>query len=531
MAALPWSPDVSRFARLKAWIVRHRLTLMDLAMIAMVVVVACFFAWQLDIFPDQSARARGMFLEVDEAMGLLALAFGLFSWSRLRAQRRETRRRIAAEAEARALAYEDPLTGLPNRRQFDQALKEALAQPPRAGAAHAVLMLDLNGFKRINDLHGHPAGDEALIQVASRLRSAVRDGDLVARLGGDEFAVLALHVAGPEAAGGLALRVLDGFDTVVEAGGSSHRIGCGVGIALAPQDGTEVETLARKADVALYRAKADDHSALRFFEPEMDRRLQERDRMERALRSATGTAALRPHFQPLVDIRTGRVQGFEALARWTDPEFGEVSPERFIPIADDCGLIGPITDALLREACAEAVRWPAEVELSFNISPIQLKDSTLGLRLMKILADTGLPPHRLEIEITESALVRDLEAAQALLGGIRDAGVKIALDDFGTGYSSLYHLRNFKLDKIKIDRSFVESMAFDRESAAIVQALIGLGSGLSLTVTAEGVETADQQAMLVEQGCRQAQGFLFSRAVPAEEALKLVAPAKAARRA
>jgi diguanylate cyclase (GGDEF)-like protein len=438
---------------------------------------------------------------------------------------------MAAEAEARALAFEDALTGLPNRRQFDHALKAALGAPPRAGGAHAVLLLDLNGFKRINDMFGHPAGDEALIQVAGRLRKAMRDDDLVARLGGDEFAVLAHHLAGPEAATGIARRIIEAFDAPVLAGGGEQILGTAIGVALAPKDGTTPEQLLRRADIALYRAKEEGGSALRFFEAEMDVRIRERDRMERDLRAAIGTPALRPHYQPVVDLKTGKVQGFEALARWTHPELGEVEPVRFIPIAEDCGLVGELTDSLLAQACGDAAQWPTEVGLSFNISPVQLKDRTLGLRLMAILGRTGLAPQRLEVEITESALVRDLEAAQEILGQIRDAGVKIALDDFGTGYSSLYHLRNFKLDKIKIDRSFVEAMAFDRDSAAIVQALIGLGSGLSLTVTAEGVENADQQAMLVEQGCGQAQGFLFSRAVPAAEALALVRPARKSRRA
>jgi diguanylate cyclase (GGDEF)-like protein len=512
-------------------IIRHRFTLIDVSMIALMLLSIGFFAWQIDVFPEQTSRSRELMLELDEVLGLIALGFGLFSWSRLRAQRRETGRRIAAEAEARALAFQDPLTGLPNRRQFDQAVRAALAQPPRAGGAHAVLLLDLNGFKKINDLHGHPVGDEALIQVASRLRSAVREGDLVARLGGDEFAVLAHHVSGPEAASGAALRIIDSLAAPVEAGGTTHRMGCGVGIALTPQDGTEIEALLRKADVALYRAKVEDGSTLRFFEPEMDHRLRERDGMERALRGAIGSPALRPHYQPLVDLKTGKVQGFEALARWTDPQFGEVEPARFIPIADDSGLIGPLTDWLLRQACTDALAWPAEIGLSFNISPVQLKDRTLGLRLLSILAETGLPPQRLEVEVTESALVRDLEAAQEILGAIRAAGVKIALDDFGTGYSSLYHLRNFKLDKIKIDRSFVEAMAHDSDSAAIVKALIGLGEGLSLAVTAEGVEDAEQQAMLVGHGCRQAQGYLFSRPVPAAEALKLLQLPRKARRA
>jgi diguanylate cyclase (GGDEF)-like protein len=514
-------------------IIRHRVSLQDALILFCILAVATFFAFEVDVFSNAPGEPpRVQMLEMDEIMALATLLTGgllVFALRRLSEQKRETRRRIAAEAEARTLAFEDPLTGLPNRRQFDGALSAALAAPPRAGAAHAILMLDLNGFKRVNDLYGHPVGDEVLIQVAGRLRKALREGDLIARLGGDEFAILGRHLNGPEAATGLALRVLDSLRTPVSAAGHDHQIGAGVGLALTPQDGVEAEQLMRKADIALYRAKSENRSALRFFEEEMDQRLRERDRLERDLREAIGTPALRPFYQPLVELRSQRIVGFEALARWTHPEFGEIEPDRFIPIADDCGLIGELTDALLRQACRDAAGWPAEVMLAFNISPAQLKDRTLGLRLLSILAETGLAPQRLEIEITESALVRDLAAAQEILGGIRDAGVRIALDDFGTGYSSLYHLRNFKLDKIKIDRSFVESMATDRESAAIVRALVGLGAGLSLTVTAEGVQDDEQRAMLTRQGCGQAQGFLFSQAVPADEALGLLRAAPAAK--
>ena len=503
-------------------VIRHRFTLADIAMIGGVVIACLLAAWQIDVFPNETTRAREFSLETDEVMAVAALGFALFSWSRLRAQRREMRRRIAAESEARTLAHEDPLTGLANRRRFEQALQAALDAPPRAGASHAVLLLDLNGFKKINDVFGHPAGDEALVHVGGRLRKAVREDDLVARLGGDEFAILAQHLAGPEAASGIALRIIEELHPVIAAGGGQHQVGTAIGIALAPKDADLAEQLMRKADIALYRAKGQGQSAMRFFEPEMDLMILERDRLERELRAAIGTPALRAYYQPLVDLKTGRVEGFEALARWTHPVMGEIPPDRFIPIADDCGLIGALTAHLLRQACRDAMTWPSDISLSFNISPVQLKDRTLGLRLLAILGETGLPPQRLEIEITESALVRDMAAAQEILGGIREAGVRIALDDFGTGYSSLYHLRNFKLDKIKIDRSFIEAIGHDRDATAIVRALIGLGAGLDLAVTAEGVEDVGQQALLIQQGCRQAQGFLFSRAVPADAALALL---------
>ena len=507
---------------LRTMVIRHRLSIQDMLIIAVLLALGALLAWQYDIFPAQPLRVQGEMIELDEGLALLALASALFAGSRLRAQRRESRRRAAAEAEARALAFEDPLTGLPNRRQFDDALKAAIDAPPRAGAAHAVLMLDLNGFKRINDIHGHPIGDEALIQVAARLRMAVRGDDLIARLGGDEFAVLSRHVAGPEAATGLALRIMEYFEEAVPAGRGRHWLGIGIGVALFPQDGSHARDLVRKADVALYRAKQEGHSAVHFFEQEMDVRLRERERLETDLRAAIGTAALRPFYQPLVDIRTGVIVGFEALARWNHPERGELEPARFIPIADDTGLIGALSDHLLRQACSDARLWPGDVLLSFNISPVQLRDTGLARRILRILAECGLPPERLELEVTESALVQDLGAAKSVLFGLREAGVRIALDDFGTGYSSLYHLRNFKLDRIKIDRSFIEIMGHDREAVTIVRALIGLGAGLGLEVTAEGVANDAQRALLMREGCRQAQGFHFSRAVPAADALAML---------
>ena len=281
----------------------------------------------------------------------------------------------------------------------------------------------------------------------------------------------------------------------------------------------------RKADIAMYRAKAEPRSTtrfFRFFEVEMDVRIRERDLIERGLRAAIRDGLVQPYYQPLIDLRTRQVVGFEALPRWTHPKLGDVPPDRFIPIAESCGLLGELTDHLLRQAARAACQWPEEVTLSFNVSPSQLRDRTLGLRILSILGEARLSPRRLEIEITESALVRDLEGAQQVLGALRDAGVRIALDDFGTGYSSLYHLRNFKIDKLKIDRSFVANMERDPEGAAFVRALLGLGHGLGMTVTAEGVEQLAQAATLLEHGCEQAQGFLYSRAMPAADTIRFM---------
>ena len=500
---------------------RYRTSIQDVLFLFAFLAVAAFVAFEFDIFENApGVPSKDYIIELDEALllgaivcvGLLGIA-GRF----LLLQNREVARRIAAERHARELAMQDALTGLPNRRQFDSELKAAVGAPPRAGGAHAVFMLDLNDFKAVNDVFGHAVGDEVLIHVAGRLKEAVRDGDLVARLGGDEFAVLALHLPGAEEAASIALRVIRELDRSIATGQTDHQIGVGIGIALIPQDGAADRDILRKADIALYRAKAERVSALRFFEQEMDTRVRERDFVERELRAAIKSHAIVPYYQPLVDLKSGAVIGFEALARWVHPVLGQVEPERFIAVAEDCGLIRQLSDQLLRRACRDAREWPNSVTLSFNISPVQLKDPAFGLRILSILAEAGLAPGRLEIELTESAVVRDLEAARDVLGSLRSAGVRIALDDFGTGYSSLYHLRNFEIDKIKIDRSFVESMQRDPKMAALVRALLGLGSGLGLTLTAEGVEQSGQAAALMQDGCQQAQGFLYSAAVPASE--------------
>jgi len=500
----------------------HRVSLRDAVLVAGTIMTAGLIAFEYDFSGAVQDDKR---IEFQEAIALAVLVIsGLiyFGWRRMTEQEGEIARRIAAEQRAHELAHTDALTGLSNRRDFEQGLNEAAASPPGADRVHAVLILDLNGFKTVNDVYGHATGDDLLTIVAQRLSAAKRDVDLLARLGGDEFAVIARHLAGPEAATSIALRILKSLEEPIDIGSNRHRVGCGIGVALLPRDASTADEILRKADIALYKAKAEKRSAFRFFEADMDRHSREREFLERELGAAIGTSALRPWYQPIVDLRTQEIIAFEALARWTHPKLGNIPPDRFIPIAEDCGLMRELSDSLLRCACRDALTWPDNVTLSFNISPVQLKEKTLGLRILSILGESGLMPQRLQIEITESALVQDLDAAKQVLGSLREAGVRIALDDFGTGYSSLYHLRNFKFDTIKIDRSFVESMNSENESAAIVRALTGLGHGLGLTITAEGIELSDQQNTLLKQGCQQGQGFLFSHAVPNHETLGLL---------
>lgn len=505
---------------------RNRIAAQDIALAIGIILLTGFVAYEATLTGSIPSEKR---LEFEEmlAVGALIVATLLYlGWRRVRDQEREIGRRMAAERRAHELAHTDVLTGLPNRRAFENTLTAALNTPLGPNEVHAVLLLDLNGFKKINDLHGHAEGDDLLVVLAERLTAATRDRDVVCRIGGDEFAMIAHHLAGAEGATSIALRIQKEMEPPFRIGSHQHHIGAGIGIALYPRDGRTPEEIVRKADIALYRAKAEPETGMRFFEEEMDLHLREHDFIECELGAAIGTDALRPWYQPIVELKTGEVIGFEALVRWAHPKLGQVPPDRFIPIAEDSGLIHRLGEWLLRCAATDALNWPSNATLSFNISAVQLKDSTLGLRILNILADTGLAPHRLEIEITESAVVRDLDTAQGVLSALRDAGVRIALDDFGTGYSSLYHLRRFKMDKIKIDQSFIHSMTTEKESATIVQALSGLGLGLGLTITAEGVEDSAERDALISLGCQQGQGYLFGRAVSAGETAKFFSCSK-----
>jgi diguanylate cyclase (GGDEF)-like protein len=514
------------FARVRSFMTRHRTSIKDISMLIAVFLVGLYLTFEYDIFKNSKGiSVQEETFELDEVLllgGVMALGLLIFSIRRYVEQRREADRRLAAEQHVRILAFQDALTGLANRRRFDDALKAAASAPPREGAVHAVILLDLNGFKQVNDIYGHGIGDQVLTIVAQRLLGAMRDGDLAARLGGDEFAILALHLVGPEAATNVALRVIEALKEPINTGSVRNQIGTGIGISLIPSDAATPEQALRKADLALYRAKEERRSAVRFFEDDMDKRVQERQWLVQELRIALAQRSIRAYFQPCVQLKTNRIIGFEALPRWVHSSFGEIAPDRFIPIAEECGLIHELADQILRQACTAAVQWPNDVILSIDVLSSQLKDRKLRARIQDILRETGLPPERLEIEITESTLVRNLEAAQEILGGLREAGVRIALDNFGTGYSSLYHLRNFKMDKVKIDSSFIHGMLSEQEDAGVVRALVGLANGLGITIAAEGIRDSAQQASLIRTGCEQGQGHLYSDPVSAERTLEVI---------
>ena len=430
--------------------------------------------------------------------------------------------RRRAEAKIEYMAQHDALTDLPNRVLLFEQLRQALAAT-RQGVHLAVFCLDLDRFKDVNDAHGHPTGDLLLKAVADRLRQCIRDTDIVARLGGDEFAIMQAGASQPTDATSLASRLIEVIGAPYELNGDRVTVELSIGIALAPGDGLDPDQLLKNADLALYRAKSDGHGLYRFFEPEMDARMQARRKLEIDLRQAIANSEFELFYQPLVEMRSERITGFEALIRWHHPERGIVCPLDFISVAEETGLIVPIGNWVLRQACAEAATWPAQVKIAVNLSPVQFKGTALLLSVMSALAGSGLSPNRLELEITESVLLQDADATLAILHELRGLGVGISMDDFGTGYSSLSYLRKFPFDKIKIDQSFIFDMSNNSDSLAIVRAVLAMGSGLGIATTAEGVETAEQFNQLKLEGCTEVQGYLFSPPRPAAELKGLLA--------
>ena len=430
--------------------------------------------------------------------------------------------RRKAEARIAHMAHHDGLTNLPNRDYFQDRLREALQRSKSGDRRIVVLCVDLDLFKNVNDSFGHPMGDHLLKRVAERLKGEVSGDNLVARLGGDEFAIALTSDASPNEASDFAARLINTLSECYDIDGIEVTVGASIGIALSPGDGETSEELMRNADMALYRAKSDGGGVHRFFEREMDRQVQKRRDMELDLRRAFANGEFELHYQPLVDIAADRVSGFESLLRWRHPEKGMISPAEFVPVAEDIGLIVAVGEWVLREACTEAVKWPSDVKVAVNLSPVQFRSRNLVQVVISALAHSGLSPRRLELEITESLFLAETEANLAILHQLRELGVSISMDDFGTGYSSLSYLRSFPFDKIKIDRSFVKDLAVRSDCVAIVRAISGLGRSLNITTTAEGVETADQLDWLRAEGCNEVQGFLFSGARPASEIAELL---------
>jgi diguanylate cyclase (GGDEF)-like protein/PAS domain S-box-containing protein len=455
-------------------------------------------------------RADGECRDIEVLLRPLAWRGAQF---RIVAVRDISERKEAAERIAH-LAFHDALTGLPNRHVFTEHLEQAVARAAGAGDPLAVLCIDLDGFKAVNDMYGHPAGDALLVAAAQRLRAVVRGHELIARLGGDEFAVVQAGEVQPDHAGLLAKRIGDALAEPFALGRDMVRISGSIGVALFPADAASPQDLIKNADMALYRAKAEGPGAVRFYEAAMDEALRQRRQLEADLRCAIARGELGVHYQPLAAIGSGRILGFEALIRWTHGRHGPIGPADFIPLAEESDLIVTLGEWVLREACGEAARWTPPLKLSVNLSPAQFARGDLAATIEAILAESGLDPTRLEVEVTEGLLIKDAEGAIAILKRLKALGVQISMDDFGIGYSSLSYFRMFPFDKVKIDQSFIRDMIDNPQARAIIRSVIGLGRGLGMPVVAEGVETAEQLDALREDGCDQVQGYLISRPNP-----------------
>ncbi|NML73218.1 EAL domain-containing protein [Rhizobium sp. S-51] len=431
-------------------------------------------------------------------------------------QAREARGRIEY------MARHDSLTDVGNRVLLNEDLGRALSRLERFNEGFAVLLLDLDRFKQVNDTHGHGAGDELLREVATTLKALCGEGDTIARLGGDEFAIIRAVRDDPRAAAELADRVVNALSQPFVLASGTARIGVSVGIACAPIDGRNADTLIRHADLALYRAKGDGRNRYRFFDTSLDAAARRRNALEQELRAAVAADALSLHFQPLVDSRSGEIVCAEALLRWNHPSLGSVSPAEFIPIAEDIGLIGRIGTWVIRKGCETATAWPETVRLAVNLSPRQFGTPGLFTMIESTLRECGLPPRRLELEVTESLLLNSDSAVESTLAAIKGLGVRIALDDFGTGYSSLSYLRRYRFDKLKIDQSFISDIETNADSRAIVDAVIRLGRDLGVSLAAEGVETSGQYELLRRLGCGEIQGYLVGKPMPAAELERLM---------
>jgi diguanylate cyclase (GGDEF)-like protein len=421
-----------------------------------------------------------------------------------------------SEVKIEYMAHHDSLTGLANRVLLNDRLERALGRAQHGGMV-AVHHLDLDQFKAVNDTFGHPSGDKLLGVVAERLRLLVGESDTIARMGGDEFVIVQAAIADPADATSLAQGVIGLLSEPYDIDGQQAVIGVSIGISVGPGDGASPDKLLRNADLALYRAKSDGRGTFRFFEPAMDLQMQTRRVMEQDLRKALPAGEFELYYQPVVNLASKEISGFEALIRWNHPTKGVISPAAFIPLAEEIGFIVPMGEWVIRQACATAAQWPDSMHVAVNISAIQFRNPGLMQVIVGALAASGLAPTRLEIEITESVLLHNKETTLAVLHQLRALGIRIAMDDFGTGYSSLTYLQSFPFDKIKIDRSFVKNITEDASSLNIVRAVAALANGMGMTATAEGVETAEQLERIASEGCTEMQGFLFSRPLPVAE--------------
>lgn len=455
---------------------------------------------------------------------LLNIALILLIWRRTSVLSEEVDVYRQAEVRAQHLAITDPLTNLFNRRAIKEKTAELTTRASRRGKSVSFMMIDLDGFKKINDLYGHDSGDQLLREVADRMRDTVPPSSILARLGGDEFGIcMVFEPEFPETVDRVAEDLIEVLSRPITIGDTDHSITASIGIARPEMDCDGIDMLIRRADIALYAAKKNGRNGFCWFENGMEVELRTRNSLEADIRAAIPNEEFVPYFEQQIDLQTGELAGFEMLARWVSPMRGLIPPDEFIPVAEETGMIGDLSLSIIRKAMLEAKNWDPKLTISVNISPVQLKDPWLAQKIVKLLVETGFPASRLEVEITESSLFKNLSLAQSIVGSLKNQGIQIALDDFGTGYSSLAHLRALPFDRIKIDRSFVSTMLENSESAAIVNAIAGLGSSLSVPITAEGIEEQSLVDKLRELGCTKGQGWFYGQPLSVENVRKLLA--------
>jgi diguanylate cyclase (GGDEF)-like protein len=469
----------------------------------------------------------GSVASTDQAMVsalLLNIALILLIWRRTTNLSSEVDVYRKAEVRAKHLAITDPLTNLFNRRAIKEKTAELSTRASRRGKSAAFMMLDLDGFKKINDLYGHDAGDQLLREVADRMRETVPTSSILSRLGGDEFGIcLMFEPEFPETVDRVAEDLIEALARPVTIGDIDHSVTASIGIARPEIDCDSIDMLIRRSDIALYAAKKNGRNGFCWFENGMEVELRTRNSLEADIRAAIPNGEFVPYFEQQIDLATGELAGFEMLARWVSPLRGLISPDEFIPVAEETGMIGDLSLSIIRKAMLEAKHWDPKLTISVNISPVQLKDPWLAQKIVKLLVETGFPASRLEVEITESSLFKNLSLAQSIVGSLKNQGIQIALDDFGTGYSSLAHLRALPFDRIKIDRSFVSTMLENAESFAIVSAITGLGASLSVPITAEGIENEALVEKLHSLGCSKGQGWFYGQPMAVDQVNTLLA--------